>query len=194
MSSVRSSPSSIVFIMVQLKFLTVTLAAIIVACQAGPCNVCNPVNVIQDGNFEGSSNSWTLDSGVTIVHNGPGGNYASLDVSQLGDIVQYGISQQLSGVIPNQPYWLRYNYGLSDESGLYDGGVVKMVVSLDGVQIGAANIGIRVPYQYIHVDSTVTPTTANPVLSFVCSGNGDNYGGATVIISSIGMQRECFSN
>ena len=62
--------------MVQLKSFALALAAFFLGAQAGPCSVCNPTNIIQDGGFEGSSAPWTFDSGVSVETDAPGSDYA----------------------------------------------------------------------------------------------------------------------
>ncbi|CAK7207949.1 hypothetical protein SEUCBS139899_010764 [Sporothrix eucalyptigena] len=184
--------------MVQLKSLTLALAALFAGVRAGPCAVtCNPANVLQDGDFEGDNSVWTFDSDVTIQQNAAdstfgaeGTNYVNVYIATREDSgTRYGITQQLSGLVPNKGYTLQFTWELTDDSGVYDGSV-DMQVTIDGIQVDSIyfkrNTGIinqRTVY--------FTPTTSNPVLYVSCGGTGDYFYGATVIMDNFSVGQTC---
>ncbi|KAI5464019.1 hypothetical protein BGZ63DRAFT_142042 [Mariannaea sp. PMI_226] len=185
--------------MVQLKPLVLALAssAFFLSASAGPCNICSPVNILQDGDFEGDSTPWQLDDGVTIVANTPianyaqsGTHYATFDVANREYTQRYGISQQLSGLKPNQPYTLQYSYATTDDSGIHDGGL-DIIHYLDGVQVSSNNFPRQTLGVYATERVTITPTSANPVLKISVGGSGDYYYGATLVIDDISLGRLC---
>ncbi|KAI5459469.1 hypothetical protein BGZ63DRAFT_456220 [Mariannaea sp. PMI_226] len=190
------------FIMVQLKSLILALAssAFFLSASAGPCNVCSPANILQDGGFEGDSTPWQLDNGVTILANTADANYAqsgthfvSFDVAEREYSQRYSISQQLSGLKPNQPYTLQYSYATTDNSGIHDGGL-DIVHYLDGVLVSYNNFPHQTLDVYATERVTITPTSANPVLKISVGASGNYFYGATLVIDDISLGRACQVN
>ncbi|KJR85091.1 uncharacterized protein SPSK_11012 [Sporothrix schenckii 1099-18] len=185
--------------MVQLTAFALALAAFTLGAQAGPCATCNPVNIIQDGSFEdASSTAWTFDSGVTVQTDAPGAdysvsgtNYVSFNIAQREDRQRYSISQQLTGLKPNQPYTLQFTWELTDASGIYDGGV-DIQTQLDGVQVDFIGSSGRGPLDQVTLHTvTITPTSSTPVLRISCGGGGNYYYGATIAIDDISLGKLC---
>ncbi|KAL1889558.1 hypothetical protein Sste5346_008806 [Sporothrix stenoceras] len=186
--------------MVQPKSIALALVAFFFGARASPCASCNPANIVQDGSFEAGSSVWTLDSGVTIETDAPdsdysasGVNYVNIYIAQRSDYARYGLSQQLTGLVPNKPYTLQYTYELTDASGIYDGGV-GIQTQLDGVQVDSVFMQSRDQQGIVQVRTvTITPTTANPLLYIDGYGSGNYYYGANVVIDDISLGQACNS-
>ncbi|CAK7269598.1 hypothetical protein SEPCBS119000_003652 [Sporothrix epigloea] len=175
------------------------MAALALGVRASPCATCNPASIIQDGSFEDdASTAWTFDDGVTVQSDAPGAdysasgtNYASFNVAVRENYQRYGISQQLTGLKPNQPYTLQYTWELTDASGIYDGGI-DIQTSLDGAQVDQMYSQGRSALGQSTVRTvTITPTSSSPVLYISCGGSGGYYYGAKVAIDDISLGLRC---
>ncbi|CAK7273367.1 hypothetical protein SEPCBS57363_005617 [Sporothrix epigloea] len=185
--------------MVQLSSFAFAFVAFAFGAQAGPCATCNPASIVQDGGFEdASSTAWTFDSGVSVQSDAPGAdyaasgtNYASFNVALREYTQRYGISQQLTGLKPSQPYTLSYTWELTDASGIYDGGI-DIQTSLNGVQVDSIYSQGRSALGQSTVRSvTITPTSSSAVLYISCGGSGNYYYGAKVAMDDISLGLRC---
>lgn len=104
---------------------------------------------------------------------------------------RYGISQQLTGLKPNQPYTLSYTWELTDASGIYDGGI-DIQTDLDGAQVDRMYSQGRSALGQSTVRSvTITPTSSSALLYISCGGSGNYYYGAKVAIDDISLGLRC---
>jgi hypothetical protein len=157
-------------------------------CVGEPFSVANLSALVRNPSFEentitafpgyGAVNEWAGMSGVNALGVNNGGpfhdNGVYPDRSQIGFKQGNGpVSQQISGLVPNERYWLQFRYNIRNCCGTFS---QNMIVRFDGVELemvsGIQAVGSDNPYNARTF--VFTPAAETGLLEIEGTGEGDH--------------------